>query len=148
MNLSRRSIRAAFSMIELLVILAIIAILLAILLPAVQKVREAAGRAQTMNNIKQIAISLHNSNDVYKRLPPAYDKLNGVTASLHVHILPFVEQDNLYKQFRDNVDAATKVRIPTYVSPLDPSLADNVPGTSRFCRQPTSFCHQRAKDAL
>ena len=76
-------------------------VLVALLLPAVQAAREAARRAQSMNNMKQIGLAMHNYHDVYKALPPAYgvDKSGKPLLSWRVYILPFIEQQTLYKQF-------------------------------------------------
>jgi prepilin-type N-terminal cleavage/methylation domain-containing protein len=97
--------RHGFTLIELLVVIAIIAILIGLLLPAVQKVREAAARAKSSNNIKQIALAMHNYNDAYQgKLPPLVDTgtnapTTGGYQSIFFNILPYIEQDNIYRLF-------------------------------------------------
>jgi prepilin-type N-terminal cleavage/methylation domain-containing protein len=100
--------RAGFTLIELLVVIAIIAILMALLLPAVQKVREAANKMLCQSNIRQIAIACHNYHNDYNRLPPGYlgpdvnpyaspNTTNGSHIGLLGLILPYMEQDAIYK---------------------------------------------------
>jgi prepilin-type N-terminal cleavage/methylation domain-containing protein len=107
--------QSAFTLIELLVVIGIIGILIALLLPAVQKVREAAHRAQCGNNLKQLGLAAHHYHDANGMFPPALhqavDRGGGLWAegtSWLIELFPYLEQDNLHNQwdyndFRNNV---------------------------------------------
>lgn len=126
--------RSAFTLIELLVVIAIIAVLIGLLLPAVQKVREAAARSSCQNNLKQIGLSAHNYHSTLKRYPPGYygnippdanvavDWSNTSWTGCFVELLPYFEQETLFRRF-------TRINFsPTsYGSPLYPSY-DQTPG--------------------
>ncbi len=153
----RRTFRSGFTLIELLVVIAIIAILIALLVPAVQKVREAAARLQCTNNLKQIGLGIHNFHDVYKRLPPgtAQDQApfgpgpaGGWGASWLVHILPYIEQGTIHKGMvftsgqgsgyghSPNGAFLTGKRIPIYRCPSTPLLEGgcSIPGGGDMMR--------------
>jgi prepilin-type N-terminal cleavage/methylation domain-containing protein/prepilin-type processing-associated H-X9-DG protein len=139
--------RPAFTLIELLVVIAIIGILIALLLPAVQKVREAANRAKCSNNLKQIAMACHNFHDAVGMMPPALGSaptswtqqdasgvpLASTIGTVFLHLLPYVEQDNLQKSmvltsgpysgkcfWPYNYHFADAVKV--FVCPSDPSV--------------------------
>lgn len=122
---------AGFTLIELLVVIAIIGILIALLLPAVQKVREAANRIKCANNQKQIILAVHNYADTNSgKLPPSnFSQMAGfatVRGSGHYALLPFMEQDNVYKTYtQQRTDpgylGAQFVAMPVLNCPSDPT---------------------------
>src|SRR5262249_7482829 len=92
-----KAIRRGFTLIELLVVIAIIVLLIALLLPAIQKVRAAADKLVCANNLKQIGVAIHHYQVDYNKLPPGSQEPD--RASVLVYILPYIEQDIKYKQF-------------------------------------------------
>ena len=140
--------RMGFTLIELLVVIAIIAILIGLLLPAVQKVREAAARSTSSNNLKQLGLASHNSADTHGGiLPPIYTETwlvpssgpistqySGQQGTTFYFLLPYVEQNALYQVGQQNPSNIPyqgnmyQVPIKTYMSPTDPTNGNPVNG--------------------
>ncbi|CAN5441087.1 DUF1559 domain-containing protein [soil metagenome] len=118
-SLSR--VRRGFTLIELLVVIAIISLLVGLLMPAVQKAREAASKLSCANNLKQFGLALANYHNSFDQFPPS--RLNDYQATWLVLLLPYVEQDNLYAQWNlnatyyDQTDLARKTPVKGYYCP-------------------------------
>lgn len=141
--LVRTGTRGRFTVVELLVVIVVIGMLIALLLPSVQSAREAARRTQCVNNLKQIALALHNYHDAHGHFPPAVIGPNNVPPerqfSWLVAILPYMEQKPLYDKLRldlpcDDPQNAALLRMPleSLLCPSDvsPSTQEGLPNTS------------------
>ena len=161
--------KRGFTLIELLVVIAIIAILIGLLLPAVQKVREAAARSKCTNNLKQLALAGHAYHDANKELPPgtrsqtdnaypgpksAVPSVAGIAQpgewfndhSWYVPILPYMEQQNVYNQYNLKVSisagvnmAPRQAKIKTFECPSDIGLQENEFGSDTWARVRSNY---------
>lgn len=159
---ARRALAAGFTLIELLVVIAVIAVLIGLLLPAVQKVREAAARTKCINNLKQMGLGLHNYHDVNQSYPygkgPSYPgAVVYARWSIHSQLLPYVEQGPLYQSidFKSPPEtpgmggvipfmpawsnpggvnaAASRTHVPTFICPSDPApVPGDWPGQNNY----------------
>ena len=133
LSASRRRPRG-FTLIELLVVIAIIAILIGLLLPAIQKVREAANRASCSNNLKNIALAVHNYQSAEGKFPPV--RVSNNHATWFVLIMPYMEQDNISRGWTFNIpyvqqaDAFRRLQVKSYYCPSRRSAGDGLVHTA------------------
>ncbi len=147
--------RLAFTLVELIVVIAIIGVLIALLLPAVQAAREAARRMQCSNHLKQLALSVHNFHDTFNRLPANNDSnLTGVALNRGSHmlvVLPFVEQQAMYSALMSTANPPTCVdaynRPCLSESPIPTLLCPSDAATSLWQRGNAIFSNYRASRA-
>jgi prepilin-type N-terminal cleavage/methylation domain-containing protein/prepilin-type processing-associated H-X9-DG protein len=154
---ARARARIAFTLIELLVVVAVIGVLIGLLLPAVQKVREAANRVSCTNNLKQLGIALHNFESTNGHFPsgsPEVFKDQSGYLSPQVQLLTYIEQDNTYKKFdlskgpfdEPNVTAATQ-KPKIFLCPSDPLQGlDSLMGWTNYHVNCGSWVHLRGWD--
>lgn len=154
--------RKGFTLIELLVVIAIIAILIGLLLPAIQKVREAAARLTNQNNLRQIALATHLYADAIKTFPPTcgWNNANntptegGANGPVHLHLLPYIEQKTLFETSLGKLTngsvttgvtayrgqrVSRTVGVKVYIAPNDPSLTNESQPTTSYLVNRTLF---------
>src|SRR5207253_87334 len=125
-----KGLRLGFTLIELLVVIAIIAVLIALLVPAVQKVREAAARTTCINNLKQLALAIHNYEGVNRRFPPLQLPTSPVTGWA-TFILPYIEQGNVAKIYDRTKDYYDVLNQPAVNAAIATHVCPSTPGTIR-----------------
>jgi prepilin-type N-terminal cleavage/methylation domain-containing protein len=111
--------RTGLTIIELLIVIAIVGVLIAVMVPAVRKQREAAGLELTKEKLKNLAQACYSCNAIHKKLPPAFGPFAKVTGTVHVHLLPFLDQDRLHKRWLNAAELIEGNVVPPFLAPLD-----------------------------
>jgi prepilin-type N-terminal cleavage/methylation domain-containing protein/prepilin-type processing-associated H-X9-DG protein len=147
--------RRGFTLIELLVVVAIMAVLIGLLLPAVQKVRETANRMSCTNNLKQLGIAMHNFENARRHYPSGSPQVAGYL-SPQIQLLPYIEQDNIYKlvdlnkgPFDDANLPATRQRPTIFLCPSETQRGESTPmGWTNYHANCGTWVHARGWDGV
>src|SRR5260370_19159090 len=137
----RNERRPAFTLIELLVVIAIIGILIGLLLHAVQKIREAAARIQCQNNLKQLGLAMHNFHGTNEHLPGnlRLAAVSTVRVRWTTYLLPYFEQDNIYKGYNQYVNWSDPANVPYTSLKLKVMTCPSVPNPDRLDADPGTY---------
>lgn len=119
--------RTAFTLVQLLVILALVILAFGLLFPAVARVREAAAQMQGQNNLRQLGLAAHNYHSAYNKFPPTVGTVGMQSGPAHFHLLPFIEQDDLFRAAEGKVwnKGVNTTPIAVYIDPNDASAPPN-----------------------
>src|SRR5689334_20746708 len=134
--------RGGFTLVELLVVIAIIAVLLGLLLPAVQKVRDAANRAQCQNNLKQIGLAVHSYHDSKHYFPQNHRPASAASSTVRVRwftkVLPYLEQDGLASRYDESTNWDSANNLPLTSTALKVATCPSAPGPNRLDLNPAN----------
>jgi prepilin-type N-terminal cleavage/methylation domain-containing protein/prepilin-type processing-associated H-X9-DG protein len=134
--------RNAFTLIELLVVIAIIGVLIGLLVPAVQKARDAAARVQCQNNLKQIGLGLHNYHDSYLTFPQNHRPPGALVGSVRerwfTHILPFIEENSLYSRYDETTNWDSPTNLPVTSTAIKLAQCPSAPNPNRLDHNPAA----------
>lgn len=122
--------RSAFSVVELVVVAAMAGLLLGLLVPSVYALRSEAARVQQNNNLKHIGLALHNCNDAFKKMPPTVGTFAGKSGSIHFHLLPYLEQNNVWQANATDTVIAGFVDNKDNSAPANGKFQDALPTTN------------------